>query len=844
NLPAGSYPVKAVVTLENIIDNTIREVSLLDTLIVDRVLPDVQITYPAESLMLCPIPQGNWYGIPVEGTALDNIEIKQYELYYGIGDNPDAWLPAMTRNQKGERVKIKGSGTIKGRIGVWDVTDFKGSTYSLKLKVIDKVGNVSCYTTSFSMDAMVEITKLTRDKALFSPNGDDILDDVSISYEIDEYATVNVNVFKLIQKAEGSYVLDSTPVRTIISGQQYLGGTENSSWDGKDNSGMVVPDGKYGIAVSATDSCMNMRQRWIDVEVDNTPPMTTITYPRPPDILGNIVEVKGTADDLHFQSYTLEAGPGDNSDLWLLISSNTTPIKENVLGKWNTFGLDGRWTLRLTAVDTVGNKNETTTAVDLGLRKDLIKDLDITPKLFSPNNDGKLDTTNIKYELTDACNVSIEILDFTGETKKSYAGVVPSAGAYTYAWNGRDNADVIVPDGEYKVKLTAALSSNPSVTQDETVTVVIDTTPPLVDIAQPEENSYIRTDVAVSGAISDENILEYTVSYTGDAGTELVETAKQSREDYTFGIINEPPEGSYTLQIKAQDFGENVTEENIPFTIDRTPPKVALDTPKDGEYYGFGKETVEITGAIEEKNLETYSLRYGIGSNPAEWTELLAGDAVPSEPQLFSWNVNKDAGVPDGFYTLSLYAKDKVELEGEVKVRITIDNTPPEVLIILPQEGDYVKEPLDIKGTAFDNNLDKYTLEFSEGSCSDAFKWAVIKTAAASVNAGLLTAWQALPPDGDYCLRLIAIDKLENKAETKVNVKVDTHPPAAPVLSGETENKTDARLNWTQNTEPDLSGYNIYRDNQKVNTDLLPENGYLDQSLDDGIYAYTVKAVD
>jgi hypothetical protein len=30
------------------------------------------------------------------------------------------------------------------------------------------------------------------------------------------------------------------------------------------------------------------------------------------------------------------------------------------------------------------------------------------------------------------------------------------------------------------------------------------------------------------------------------------------------------------------------------------------------------------------------------------------------------------------------------------------------------------------------------------------------------------------------------------------------HPPAAPVLSGNIEKKTEAWLNWTQNSEPDL----------------------------------------
>ena len=119
---------------------------------------------------------------------------------------------------------------------------------------------------------------------------------------------MDVRVFRLLQRPGGTYALDTTAVRTIVSGLQHLSGTETTSWDGRGDSGSAVPDGKYGIAVFATDSCGNTNIRWIAVEVDNTPPTTVIAYPRTGDPLGNIVEIKGTAEDLHFQSYTLEYG--------------------------------------------------------------------------------------------------------------------------------------------------------------------------------------------------------------------------------------------------------------------------------------------------------------------------------------------------------------------------------------------------------------------------------------------------------------------------------------------------------------------------------------------------------
>ena len=844
----GSYPVKAVLTYLDLSNNKIKERSVTNTLIVDRVLPNAQITYPGESLLLCPNKvtdtQGNWNGIIVEGTATDNTNVNRYELYYGLGEDPDKWLPAMTR-KAGKVFPISVNRPVQGQLGIWDITNFEGASFSFKLKVIDVAGNVNCYTTSFSVDANTDITNLFTDKTLFSPNGDGILDDVGISYQIGEYSAVDLKVFQLTKNQDESYIPDPTSVRTIISGHQYFSGTENTSWDGKDDSGAVVPDGLYAITVFAKDSCGNANQEWVPVEVDNTPPTVNITYPGTGEQIGNIVEIKGTVSDLHFQNYLVEAGQGDNPNTWIPVSSGTTPVNNEILGTWNTFGLEGRWTIRLTAEDKVGNKNEAkVTMGDHVVSGNLINSLDTIPKLFSPNNDGKLDITTINYGLTDACDATISIINQAGTILYTHTTTTPSAGTYSFIWDGRNNLDATVIDGVYTVKLSVALSSNPSVTQEEAVTVIVDSTLPMIDIRQPLSNSYLKGDIVINGTIVDNNILEYSINYSSDASSALVDKANQNRGNYTFGVLNALPEGNYTLNFKAKDLGENTTEMNIAFTIDRTSPKVTLDSPKEGEFYGLGKNVITITGSITEKNLDLFSLRYGSGDNPAQWTDLLNGNTIPTNPQLFLWNAGKNDGIPDGIYTLSLYAKDKSGLTSEAKIKITIDNTLPEVAITSPQNGGYVRAPIDIKGTASDTNLGKYTLELSEGQCNSAFKWAVIKTATTSVKDGVISVWQGLPSDGDYCLRLTAIDKLGNMSEAKINVKVDIHPPISPVLSGNIENKSNIRLTWTQNTEPDLAGYNLYRDSQKINTSFMAGVNYLDENLTEGIHAYTVTAVD
>ncbi len=857
SLPEGAYQISAALEWRDLDTNgDIKTISYSSYLIVDRISPVAKIEYPAKSSKVCirnySDSLGDWYGIPIYGEASDNIKVQNFEIYYGEGENPDLWKEALTRvisNENGkaevELTPITGESQTKGQLGAgaWAVDGLKDGEYSLLLKVTDINGNTSCYATNFTFDRTMKID-LSADKSLFSPNGDGIFDNVTATFDIEKYATVDAKVFHLSKQDDDTFIPDQSPIGTIATGLQHVEGAESIIWNGMDDNGVAVPDGKYNIEIDAMDSCGNVNSKSVMVEVDNTPPATVITYPQAQDDLGNIVEIKGTVDDIHFVNYILEAGQGDNPDNWVQISSGKNPVNNDILGKWNTFGLEGTWTLRLTANDSVGNQSITSVTLNLGQRKTLIKNLGATPALFSPNNDGKLDTTVVNYELTDTCQIKIEILDATDAIQRNYA-TTQSAGIYTYTWDGNNDAGVVVPDGYYKVRLTAALSSNTSVTQAEAVTVAVDVTSPTIDIKQPLSDSYLKYNTfSVTGTIADNNIREYSISYTGDGGNISIDAGNQNRQNYIFGTLTELPEGKYTLNISAKDNAENITVKNTTFTVDKTPPSVVLNTPKNGEYYGSSNNVINVTGSIVEKNLDKYSVRYGAGDSPAQWTELLTGNTIPDSSQIYSWKVGKNDDVPDGLYTLSLYAQDKAGWTGEAKVKIIIDNTPPDTSITSLKNGDYVKSAVDIQGTAFDTNLDNYTLEMSEGQCGSAFKWVSFQKSSVSVKGSSLGIWQTIPADGDYCIRLTAKDKVGQQSETKVQVKVDTTPPSVPVLSGNIVNKTDASFNWTKNTETDLAGYNLYRDGQKVNSEILTAITFTESNLKEGTYKYTVKAVD
>lgn len=842
--PEGAYPLSIAVTYT---DNSQKTIDLSKVVIVDHQAPTAQVSVPASS---CPVTRSISSGqrklIDVSGVVADNRAVSSYKLYYGVGEAPAQWLAAVSLEDNNTTRLIEGTGPFSGRLGRWDITDIPGSVFTLKLEVIDTVGNKSCLTTLVKVDREFKVVGYGVVPGLFSPNNDGLLDLTKVGFNLMEPAVGDLSAYNIMKDAKGVESLGQQ-LQRLKSGWTVSEGSNVFDWDGKDAAGATLPDGKYALALAAADSCGNAAAIWKPVELDRTAPTVAIDYPLmgQPLPTGVMIEVKGSVTDLHFKSYTLEAGEGGTPTDWKMLRTATVQDAHGFLFPWNTYGLKGIWTLKLSAEDAVGNKSVVTSTIDLGIRKDLVKSLAATPALFSPNGDKRLDTTSISYDLADVCDLKVDLLDSTGRSVKNYLLTASPTGKGSVAWDGKNGVGESVPDGVYTIRLSASLVSNQEITQVETVSLKVDTSAPSTVITVPAMNAFVNSvDVSVVGDINDENLVSYMVSVVGPGGTTVLDTGVQNHSGYTFGRLADLAEDTYTLTVAAADLAENQVKHERSFTIDRTAPKATVDAPQNGGFYGAAKNVVDISGSIVEKNLALYSLRYGVGESPVEWKEVVGGTAVPTMAKLGVLKVGKADGVADGAYTLSLYARDKAGLEGEARLKLVVDNTPPETVLASPKDSDYVTKALEISGTLHDLNLDKGTLELSEGGCATASRWSVMKNFTTTVSSGGLDSWKVLPADGEYCLKLTATDKSGNASEAKVSLKIDTVPPRAPQLTGKINNKVDAVLVWSGNAEADLAGYNIYRNGQRLNAVLLHETTYADVSLKEDGYQYVVKAVD
>lgn len=229
-------------------------------------------------------------------------------------------------------------------------------------------------------------------------------------------------------------------------------------------------------------------------------------------------------------------------------------------------------------------------------------------------------------------------------------------------------------------------------------------------------------------------------------------------------------DGTKRVYARFKDAAGNVSETYSDTIIyDTTPPNVAIISPKSNTYVGG---TLNIIGSATDTHFRGYKLHYGQGESPSSWNLIKESDSTVDNSTLGSWDTTK---VTDGTYTLKLWADDKANNSAETKVKIFIDNTPPEIENLgLDQEnfipGDYASSTPTILATLTDtgSGIDETTIDLrikpAEGD------EIVVPASSVSFNSETdemsYTVTESLA-DSEYTVSLNVKDKVGNSAEEK-----------------------------------------------------------------------------
>lgn len=776
-------------------------------LVIDRTPPTVSSLIPGEDDAVCP----DWEGkISLDAIGSDNIMPLLSEISFLDGglvkyDNP-----------RDRRVSVEpGPHEVMGM-------------------VFDQAGNAACKTNVFTVSPQVS---LTADPLLFSP--------------VNTSGSPTSTLVNFIPPFDGTFTLEvrtpaGDPVKTFqasaLHGEQVL-----IPWDARDEDSNLVPDGAYNAELSLDgSSCGNHasipgKDSPFAIEVDKTPPSVAIVQPHPGDVAGASVELRGFAFDQHFQEYKIQVRDlNDCETCWVDVSDDNVPKEDpdDLLGTWDTdLYPNGQYEIRVLALDLAGN-TATATVPDVQLlNRNLIRKLNRTPDTISPaNQDGKFDASQIQYRLGSMADLTLEIQDGQGQSVYGFIHPREPAGDYSFSWDGTSSGNP-VEDGPYTLLLHAEDPSGPLPTEELTLTIVVDNTPPLLDITNIVEDETYALPLEVRPVVQDQHPGNYTIQISSPV--QILKQGTGNLAGTSIATLVGKPDGNYQIQIQSADRVANSATLVRHFVINSAALSARIQEPFSNAVVNTDNG-VSLQGTIAGSHLSRYEWSYAPGSAPADADfVLIAGSPLSTAGSVQdSWN---PFSLPDGTYSLRLAAFDQQDQQQHDQILLRVDNTPPDVSITDPIQGAMIDHPISISGSVADAHLSDWLVDIQD-SAGNPIDGPLATDGIP--RTGVLAEWPALPPVGSYRVHLRATDDAGNVGETTVSVQVVESSVQAPInLTANVINLRDAVLNWQPGAGAAPSGYNVYRDGVKVNSNPVVALIYTDFGLADGTYVYTVRAI-
>ncbi len=167
-------------------------------------------------------------GIQLYGVAADR-NFAYYELDWAPIDQPEQWNVLSTASS---------DEVILDEFLVW--VPPQPGTFKIRLRVVDRAGNSTYATTTASSFVVSPIDSFSVTPRYLSPNGDGVQDEAVVRYRVRQPTTLDFR----IEDANGQVVrsVDATYGAADLGAHEF-------HWDGRDQSGAIVPDGRYRLRV-------------------------------------------------------------------------------------------------------------------------------------------------------------------------------------------------------------------------------------------------------------------------------------------------------------------------------------------------------------------------------------------------------------------------------------------------------------------------------------------------------------------------------------------------------------------------------------------------------------------
>jgi len=189
-----------------------------------------------------------------------------------------------------------------------------------------------------------------------------------------------------------------------------------------------------------------------------------------------------------------------------------------------------------------------------------------------------------------------------------------------------------------------------------------------------------------------------------------------------------------------------------------TNPDVAISSPS---MFADVRGEIKITGTAAGTDLDYYRVLVGRGLNPQNWVQIGADSRqLVVDDTLGTW----DTSDLNGLYAVQLQAVRTDQRVETAVIQMTVDNTPPDLSITYPQDGDVLD---------YDNNR-QMTFQVA---ATDNLSLSIVEFYLDGKRVGSVEAtpfsFTWITERGEHELRVIARDRAGNESEADVSFLVD-----------------------------------------------------------------------
>jgi hypothetical protein len=319
-------------------------------------------------------------------------------------------------------------------------------------------------------------------------------------------------------------VLVTQPDGNIVASGDGEGTTIDWTWDAR-----TIPAGKYLYAIDAGPTVRPATG--VVLGATQTSTLTALAKP------GQITPNGDGRNDSTLVRYRLREAATVTGTL---VDANGTPLTTLFIEaknagsygfRWDAAGVaDGRYGIVLTARNALGVETTATLAIIVDRT---LANFAVSPQVFSPNGDGRLDRTRFEFTLYNPARVAISIRRGKKTIGQVYSGAL-LPGLQSIEWNGRFTRGIGEHEFQADIRATTAVT-----TLRDTFTFATDTTGPKLKITN-------RT----APRLSINEPADVTVVFDGTRVVTLRRLAP--------GKFSVPPGGAFTSFVAvARDFAGN-----------------------------------------------------------------------------------------------------------------------------------------------------------------------------------------------------------------------------------------------------------------------------------------------